>query len=56
MTDLPFDKKYNVIYGNWSFNYLSDKEILVLLDKARKSLIGDKPKPGTMIIKETIRD
>ena len=24
MIDLPFDKKYNVIYGNWCLNYLSD--------------------------------
>ena len=56
MTDLAFNKKYNLIYGNWCFNYLSNAEILTLLGKARKSLISGKLKPGTIILKENIRD
>ena len=54
MTELTFNKNYNLLYGNWCFNYLSDLEFLTLLEKAKKSLVRDNSKPGTIIMKETI--
>lgn len=58
MTDLKFDKKYNLIYSNWGLNYLDDKDVLALLERARDSLlsVSANKKPGTFIVKETVAD
>ena len=56
MKDHEFDKKYDLIYTSWGLNYLSDSEALQLLENARGSLEHEGEKPGTFVLKETIRD
>ena len=56
MMDINFDKPYNLIYANWGLNYLNDDEVLLLLQRARYSLLSFNKKPGTIIVKETITD
>ena len=56
MMDLKFDKFYDVIYSNWGLNYLNDLEVLLLLERARGSLLSACKKPGTIIVKETMSD
>ena len=56
MTKIPFDKTYNLIYGSWAFNYLTDKQIIDFLHNAKKSLIvKDGQQPGMIMLKETTR-
>ena len=56
MIDLPLDKEYNLIYANWGFGYVNKPDVLLLLAKARRSLSTKKRTPGTIIMKETIKD
>ena len=57
MIDLKFDKQYNLIYSNWGLNYIYDQEAILLLQRARNSLLfSNNKKPGTIILKETISD
>ena len=54
MSKVPFNKKYNVVYMSWGFNYLNDTEVYQLLEKASYSLTTFNHDPGMIICKETI--
>ena len=55
MTKIPFDRKYNLIYGSWAFGYLTDDEVLDFLEKAKQSLLVFGENPGMIILKENTR-
>ncbi len=55
MTKIPFDRKYNMIYGSWAFGYITDNELLDFLEKAKQSLMVFGEKPGMIIVKENTR-
>ena len=55
MKDHQFDKKYDLIYASWALNYLNDDDAKELLIRAKDALNIDGEKPGTIILKETIK-
>ena len=56
MTAIDFtNKNYDVIYGSWALNYLSNSESIDLLKRAKFSLVTWNRKKGIIILKETVR-
>ena len=55
MMEIPFDRKYDMIYGSWALGYLTDEEVTQFLHKAKQSLMLFNSNNGMIIIKENTR-